>query len=135
MPCRSPNRRARHGAGRYLGAIVCLAGAALAVHAARNGQAARRGAENVLGAATIAAAVLAAVAGLAVITWAAVALGRARRWQHQAPRLPEPGIPAPEPEPGVVPLPERLPGPPLFINGSVSRGTVAKAAADQEAAR
>jgi hypothetical protein len=135
MPCRSANRRARQGAGRYLGAIVCLTGAALAVNAARNGQAARRGAENVLRAATIGAAVLAAVAGLAVITWAAVALGRARRRQHEEPRLPEPGAPAPEPEPAVLPLPERLPGPPLFINGSVGRGTVTNAAADQEAAR
>jgi hypothetical protein len=133
MPGRSPNR---HGAGRYLGVIALLTGAALAVNSAvRNGQAARRSAEDVLGAATLGAAVLAAVAGVVVITWAAVALGRARRRQHQAPGHPEPGRPAPEPEPAVLPRPERLPGPPLFINGSVSRVTAAQAAADQEAPR
>jgi hypothetical protein len=116
--------------------IACLTGVALAVNSAvRNGPAVRRGAEHVLGAATIGAAVLAAVAVLAVLTWAALGLGRARRSPDEAPGLPEPGITALAPEPAVVPLPERRPGRPLFINGSASSVTASNAAADQETAR
>jgi hypothetical protein len=134
MPRSCPKR---HGAGTGLGTIACLAGAALAVDGAvRNAPAVQRGARNVLEAATIGAAVLAAATMLVVITWAALRLGsRARQRQAEAPGLPEPGMTVPEPEPAVVPVPERLPGRPLFINGPVSRVTAAKTVADQDTAR
>jgi hypothetical protein len=146
-------RHASHGAGLGLGAIACLAGAAVAVNGAvRNAPAVLRGAQDVLEAATIGAAVLTAVTVLVVIMWAALRLGGARQRQDearglpghgqrqdQAPGLsdpalsvpepepalsvpePEPALTVPEPEPTVGPVPERLPGRPLFINGPVSR--------------
>jgi hypothetical protein len=141
-------RHAGHGAGLGLGAIACLAGAAVAVNGAvRNAPAVLRGTQDVLEAATIGAAVLAAVTVLVVIMWAALRLGGA--WQRQdeacgrpehgqrqdqapglpahgqrqdeAPGLSEPALTVPGPEPAVGPVPERLPGRPLFINGPVSR--------------
>jgi hypothetical protein len=102
--------------------------------AVRNAPPALRGAQDVLEAATIGAAVLTAVTVLMVIMWAALRLGRARQQQDearglpehgqrqdQAPGLSEPALTVPEPEPAVGPVPERLPGRPLFINGPVSR--------------
>lgn len=135
MPRSFPKRHASHGAGPGLGTIACLTGAALAVNgAARNAPAVLRGAGDVLEAATIGAAVLAAVAVLVVITWAALRLGRrARQRQDEAPGLPEPDMTVPRPEPALVPVPERLPGRPLFINGPVIRVTAVKAATDQAA--
>jgi hypothetical protein len=143
MRCSFRNRRASHGAGPGLGVIACLTGAALAVNrVVRDAPAGLRGAEDVVAAVTIGAAVLAAVAVLVVITWAAVRLGRrARQWQDEAPGLPGPGLPGPdlrvlEPARVVLPVPQRLPGRPLFITGSVSRVATARAAAaDQEPAR
>ena len=137
MPCSFPKRHARHGAGPgRLAAIACLAGAALAVdRAVRNATTIRRGAQGVLAVVTISAAVLAAVAVLVIITWAALRLGRrARRPRGEAPCFPEPSMPVPEPEPIVVPVPERLPGRPLFIRGPVGPVAAARVVADQQAA-
>jgi hypothetical protein len=130
MPRSCPKR---HGAGPGLGTIACLAGAALAVDGAvRNAPAVHRGAEDVLEAATIGAAVLVGATMLVAITWAALRLGRrARQRQDEAPGLPEPGMTVPAPEPAVGPVPERVPGRPLFINGPVSHVAAARAAADQ----
>ena len=129
-------RHARHGAGPGFAAIACLAGVALAVdRAVRRGPTVLRGAKDVLAAATISAAVLAAVAVLVIITWAALRLGsRARQPRAETPGLPEPDVTVPEPEPIVVPRPERLPGRPLFINGPVSRVAAASAAVEQQPA-
>lgn len=117
--------RKRH-AGPGLGTIVCLTGAALAVdRAVRHAPAVLRGAKDLLAAATISAAILAAVAVLVVITWAALRLGRRapQRQDEGPPGLTEPDLTVAEPELAVVPVPERLPGRPLFINGPVSRVT------------
>ncbi len=146
MPGRFPKRRARHGAGRGLAAIACLTAAALAVHhAIRNGPAVQRGTGEVLRAAAIGAAILAAVAVLVVITWAALRRGhRARRWEDEAPGLPEAdltvsaeyavvAVPERLPAPEQLPAPERLPGRPLFIRGGASRSGAA--AADHPGAR
>lgn len=136
MPRSVRNRPARHGAGPGLVTIACLAGAALAVdRAVRHAPAALRGARDVLAAATISAVILTAVAVLVIITWAALRAGRrARQPSDQTSGLPGPRLTGLEPEPAVVPVPERLPGRPLFIHGTVSRVAAARAAVDQEAA-
>jgi hypothetical protein len=134
MPRSFPNRPARHGAGPGLVAIACLVGAALAVdRAVRHAPATLQGAKDVLAAAAISAIILGAGAVLVIITWGALRLGRqAPQSSEEISGLPGPGLTVPEPEPVVLPRPDRLPGRPLFIHGPVS--AAARAAAAQAAA-